>query len=225
MSDVSFTLNSVEITADSSKTILEIARENDIDIPTLCYLEDLSPTGACRICVVEVEGLRTLVASCHTPVTQGMVISTHSSKVLEARRIILELLLASHCGSCYMCEKANICEMRKVAADLDVGQSRFQTRKRFSQIENISPYVTRDMTKCILCRRCIRVCNEIAKHNIFGTAYRGFDSKVVVDFDEELNKEVCSDCGLCIPVCPTGALSTPKESRGEKKGPPLVIKG
>ncbi len=225
MADVTFTLNGDEVTADSGKTILEVSQNRGIDIPTLCYIKELTPTGACRVCVVELEGSRLLVASCHTPVGKGMVINTHSPKVLETRRVIMELLQASYCGSCFLCEKANICEMRKVAADLDVGQSRFRTKKRYSPIEDVSPYVTRDMTKCILCRRCIRVCNEIVGQRVFGTAYRGFDSRVVVDFDEVLNKEVCKDCGKCIPVCPTGALSTPIKSGEKKQGAPLIIKG
>jgi len=225
MSDVTFTLNGEEVTADNSKTILDVSREQGIDIPTLCYVEGLSPTGACRVCVVEVEGSRTLVASCHTPVGNGMVISTHSEKVLKARKMIIELLQASHCGSCYMCSKANVCEMRNVAADLDGGESRFYARRRFSQIEDVSPYVTRDMTKCILCRRCVRVCNEIAEKHVFGTAYRGFDSRIVVDFDEVLNTEACRDCGKCIPVCPTGALIAPVEDGVKKTGIPFILKG
>lgn len=213
------------MSAREGMTILEVAQENNIDIPTLCHIPDLPPTGACRVCVVEVEGSRTLVGSCHTPVTQGMVIYTHSPKVLETRRLIVELLLASHCGSCFMCEKANLCEMRKVAADLEVGIPRFQVRKRYYPIEDVSPYIQRDLSKCILCRRCVRACSEIAKQNVFSIAYRGFDSKVVVDFDQQLDKEVCRDCGVCIPLCPTGALSKPRKLGEEKKGKPLVISG
>lgn len=225
MSDTTITLNDSEVTAAAGKTILEVAKENGIDIPTFCYVEELSPTGACRICVVEIEGSRTLVGSCHTPIAPGMVIQTHSQKVLEARRVIIDLLLTSHCGTCYMCEKANICKLRAIAADLDVGLSRFQSKKRYYPIEDVSPYIVRDLTKCILCRKCVRACNEIARKNIFGIGYRGFDSKIVVDFDEVLNKEVCRDCGVCIPHCPTGALSAPVEITEEKKGTPLVIRG
>ncbi len=225
MGDITITINGSQLVGREGMTILEVARENDIDIPTLCHIPELPPSGVCRVCVVEVEGSRTLVASCHTPITQGMVVQTHSPKVLATRKVIVELLLASHCGFCVVCDKANICELRRLAADLDVGLSRFKSRRRYYPLEDVSPYITRDLTKCILCRKCIRACNEIARQNVFGTAYRGFDSKVIVDFDEVIDKEVCRDCGICIPFCPTGALSKPVEIRQEKKGTPLVIKG
>lgn len=223
MVEVTVTIDGSPVSGREGMTILELAQEIGIDIPTLCYISDLPPTGACRVCVVEVEGSRTLVGSCHTPITAGMVIYTHSPKVLETRRVIVELLLASHCGSCFMCEKANLCELRKVAADLDVGLPRFQVRKRYYPIEDVSPYIQRDLSKCILCRRCVRACAEIAKQNVFSIAYRGFNSKVVVDFDQPLDKDVCRDCDVCISVCPTGALSKPRKMSEEKKGKPLVI--
>jgi formate dehydrogenase alpha subunit len=222
MADITVKLNGKEVTAPAGITILDLAKRNSIDIPTLCYLDGLLPTGSCRACVVEVEGSRTLVASCHTPIAPNMNIQTHSPKVLEARRVIVELLLASHCGTCYMCEKANICELREVAVDLDVGNPRFPIRRRFYQIEDVSPYINRDLSKCILCRRCIRACNEVAKKHVYAMGYRGFGSKVVVDFDDVLNKDVCKDCGICIPYCPTGALSNPQKARNDKKEPLLI---
>jgi NADH dehydrogenase/NADH:ubiquinone oxidoreductase subunit G len=221
---ITLTINGSQLAGHEGMTILEVARENGIDIPTLCYHEKLTPIGACRLCVVEVEGSRTLVASCHTPITEGMVIHTHSPKVIETRKTIVELLLASHPDSCLVCDKANICELRKIAADLEIGLPRFRLRKHYYPIEDVSPYVIRDMSKCILCRRCVRGCNEIAKQNVFSIAYRGFDSKVVVDLDEPLDKNVCRDCDVCISLCPTGALSKVTERREEKKGKPLVIK-
>lgn len=225
MADIIVTINSTQLTGREGMTILELAQENGIDIPTLCYMSELPPAGLCRICVVEVEGSRTLVGSCHTPITQGMVIQTHSPKVLATRKVIVELLLASHAGFCWVCDKANICELRQIAADLDVGLPRFQVRKRYYPIEDVSPYITRDLSKCILCRRCITACNEIVKHKVYGTGYRGFNSKVIVDFDQPIDKEVCRDCGVCIPLCPTGALSKPGSAREEQKGKPLIIKG
>jgi formate dehydrogenase alpha subunit len=225
MPDIELTINGTRVTGDKGSTILEVARANGIDIPTLCYHEKLAPIGACRLCVVEVEGSRTLVASCYTPISPGMVIQTHSPKVIEARRVVVELMLASHPESCLVCDKANICELRQLAADLGVGLPRFRLRKHYYPIEDISPYVIRDMSKCILCRRCVRGCSELAKQDIFAIAHRGFDSKVVVDLDEPLNKEVCRDCDVCVSLCPTGALTRVTQRRQEKKGKPLVIKG
>jgi NADH dehydrogenase/NADH:ubiquinone oxidoreductase subunit G len=219
------TLNGTQVSGRPGQTILELAQENGVDIPTLCHHADLSPLGACRVCVVEVEGSRTLVGSCHTPIADGMVIHTHSPKVLASRKVIIELLLASHSGACYMCDKANMCELRKIAAELDVGLPRFQVKRHYYPKEDISPYITRDLTKCIMCRRCVRACTEIAKKNVFAVAYRGFDAKIVVDDDQSIDKEVCRDCGVCIPYCPTGALSQPSEMKAEKKGKPLVVTG
>ena len=225
MKDIVITINGSKLSGREGMTILEVARENGIDIPTLCYSPELIPIGACRICVVEVEGSKTLVGSCHTPVTQEMVIYTHSPQVLEARKAMVELLLASHPDNCLVCDKANRCELRKIAADLEVGLPRFKSRKRYYPIEDVSPYIVRDLSKCILCRRCIRACSEIKKADVFAMAYRGFDSKVVVDLDQPLDKDICRDCDVCISLCPTGALSKPSKIGEEKRGKPLIITG
>jgi NADH dehydrogenase/NADH:ubiquinone oxidoreductase subunit G len=223
---IKVTINGSRVSGREGMTILELAQENGIDIPTLCHSAELSPIGACRVCVVEVEGSRTLVGSCYTPITEGMVIHTHSPKVLKARRVTVELLLSSHCGSCFIwCEKANMCELRRIAAELEVGLPRFQVRKRYYPVEDVSPYIQRDLSKCILCRRCVRACREIAKQNVFDVAYRGFDSKIVVDCDRPLDKDVCRDCDVCISVCPTGALSRPRKVGEKKEGKPLIISG
>ena len=191
-------------------TILKAAQDAEINIPTLCHRPDLTPEGLCRVCVVEVERSPRLVASCHTPVTEGMAIYTCTPKVLAARKIVIELLLAGHTGPCVTDECAGDCELHQLAADLEVGPPRFQVKKRRSYpVENISPYVQRDMGRCILCRRCIRACAQLAKKNVFAMAYRGFESKVVVDCDVPLDKEVCKDCGICIDHCPTSALIKP----------------
>ncbi len=223
--EITVTINGSQVTAKAGMTILEVTRENDIDIPTLCYLEGLPLVGACRLCVVEVEGSRTLVGSCHTPITPGMVIQTHSPRVLQARKVLMELLLASHCGTCYMCEQANICEFRRIAAELEMGIPRFTPRKRYYPIEEVSPYLVFDRTKCILCRRCIRACSQTAKRNVLGIAYRGFDSKIIYGADQPIDEGICRDCDACISVCPTGALSRPRELGQSKKGEILTIRG
>jgi len=226
MGNIALTMNGAPISGREGMTILEVARENGIDIPTLCYLEDLPPVGACRICVVEVEGSRTLVGSCHTPIAEGMVIHTHSPKVLQTRKILVELMLASHPDNCLVCDEANLCELRKIAADLDVGLPRFRLRKHYYPVEDENPYIIRDMSKCILCRRCVSACNNIKGEKMFSVAYRGFDSKVVYGVDQPLgNREACRDCDTCISLCPTGALSKPAKIGEKKQGTALFVKG
>ena len=215
MPDIKVIIDGMEVSGHEGMTILEAAERAGIVIPTLCHRPEISPTGACRICVVEVEGSRALVGACHTPISEGTVIHTRSPKVLATRKVIVELLMAAHTGACVIDEDAEQCELHKIASELEVGPSRFQVRQpRFYPVEDVSPYVQRDMSKCILCRRCIRACNEVAKKDVFSMAYRGFQSKVIVDFDEPLNKEVCRDCGICIDYCPTSALSKPKKGEG-----------
>jgi len=212
MREIRVVINGKEMRGQEELTILQAARQIGIEIPTLCYSPDLSPTGACRICVVEVEGSRTLVGACHTPSAQGMIIHTNSPKVLAARRANVELLQAAHDSVCVTDPTCQRCELHKLCSDFQVRRVGFRVRQRRSYpIEEISPYVRRDMSKCILCRRCILACNEIAKKNVFATAYRGYGSKVVVDCDVSLNTEVCRDCGICIDYCPTNALSRPQE--------------
>ena len=219
------TLNGFRVSAIEGMTILEVVREQGIDIPTLCYIEDLSPMGACRLCVVEVEGSRTLVASCHTPIAEGMVIHTHSPKVLETRKILIELMLASHPDSCVICDKANLCELRRIASDMDVGLPRFRARKHYYPIEAENPYIIRDMSKCILCRRCVVACRNIKGERMFSVAYRGFESKVIYSLDQPVDKEVCQDCDACVSLCPTGALSKPVKAGERRPGAALFIKG
>ncbi len=224
MKEIKLFLNDSPVIVRDGMTILEAAREHGIHIPTLCYREELSPIGACRICVVEVSGSRTLVAACHTPVTEGMVVHTHSPIVLATRRVILKLLLTSHCGTCYMCTKANMCELRHLAAELDVGLPLYESKRRYYSIEDISPYLVRDLSKCILCRRCVRACAELAKHQFYAIGYRGFKSKVVAGLDRPIDMEACKECDVCVSICPTGALSKPMHVPYEKKGKPLIIK-
>ena len=210
MGDVNVVIDGEKVSGPEGMTILEAANEAGINIPTLCHRPDLTPEGNCRICVVEVEGSPRLVASCHTPISEGMVIQTRSPKVLAARKTVVELLLAGHTGPCVTDECAKDCELHNIAADLEVGPPRFQVKERRSYpVETLSPYVQRDMGRCILCRRCVRACAEIAKKNVFSMAYRGFWSKVVVDCDVPLDKEACRDCGICIDYCPTSALTKP----------------
>lgn len=210
MGEIRLIIDGTEVSAAEGMTILEAAGQIGIEIPTLCHSPELTPTGVCRVCVVEVEGSRTLVGSCHTPIAEGMVIHTRSPRVISARKATVELLMAGHTGECVIDENTEKCGLRQLADDLEGGTPRFSMRKpRYYPVEDVSPYIRREMSKCILCRRCVRACSEIAKKDVFSTAYRGFNSKIVVDFDKPLNKEVCHDCYICIDYCPTGALSKP----------------
>ena len=212
MSEVKAVIDGAEVKGAEGTTILAAAKEAGIAIPTLCHRPELSVFGGCRLCVVEVEGAARLVASCHTPLAEGMVIHTGTPKVLAVRKMIVELLLTAHTGPCVSDVEAKHCELHQLAAELQVGPPRFQVRKpRYYPVEEESPYVRRDLSKCILCRRCIRACSELARKEVYHMAYRGFNSKVVVDCDEPLNKEVCRDCYLCIDYCPTSALARPKK--------------
>jgi NADH dehydrogenase/NADH:ubiquinone oxidoreductase subunit G len=224
--NVAITINGNRVIGHAGMTILEAARQSGIDIPTLCFVDDLPPIGACRLCVVEVEGSRTLVASCHTPITEGMVINTHSPKVLQARRLLVELMLASHPDNCLVCDEANRCELRKIAADLDIGLPRFNIRKHYYPVENENPNIIRSMSKCILCRRCVAACENIKGEKMFSIGRRGFDSKVIYGLDQALgSEEACRDCDTCISLCPTGALSKPVKVGEEKTGTALFVKG
>lgn len=210
MGKVNLVIDAASIRVKEGTTILEAAEAQGIKIPTLCYIKDQLPNGVCRVCVVEVEGSKTLVGSCHTPVSQGMVIHTQSPKVVAARRVIVELMLTGHTGDCVNDTNAENCSLHNLASDYQVGAPRFNVKApRFYPIEEKNPYVVRNLSKCILCRKCIKACANIAHKNVLSIGYRGFRSKVVTGYDEALTTELCRDCGICIEHCPTGALSKP----------------
>jgi NADH:ubiquinone oxidoreductase subunit E/ferredoxin len=217
--DIKFQIDSKEVEGFEGMTVLQAAEKAGISIPTLCHHKDFIPTGACRICVVELEGSNRLVASCHTPIAKGMVLRSRSPKVLRARKATIELLLAAHTGPCVMDIRAAHCDLHNIASDLEVGPPRFRLKRpRFYPIEDVSPYVHRDLSKCILCSRCISACNELAGKKVFGAGYRAFDSKVIVDNDIPLNKDVCRNCYLCVEYCPTTALSKAKNAADKQRG-------
>jgi NADH dehydrogenase/NADH:ubiquinone oxidoreductase subunit G len=210
MGEITVTIDGQTVTCTSDISILEAARRVGIEIPTLCHHPNLSPDGSCRICVVEVEGSPTLVGSCHTPIRSGMVIHTKSKRVIRSRRLIIELLMAGHTGPCVTDARANECELHQLASRLEIGSPRFHIQSpRSYPIEDVSPYVHRDMSRCILCNRCIYACRDIAQQCLFDKSYRGFDAKITVGLDEALNHEVCKDCQICVDYCPTSALLRP----------------
>jgi predicted molibdopterin-dependent oxidoreductase YjgC len=223
-------INGNEFAFDSGETILDVARRNDIDIPTLCHLKGATPTGACRICVVEVEGARTLLPACSTPAAVNMVVKTESPEVVQSRRMILQLMLSSGNHNCAvrgsdgdnwtrfqlkvqeddqsgeLCPVWGDCRLQDLAYRYQVSGEGFDmTPTRYPQ-ETVNPFIVRDFSRCIQCGRCIQACNEIQVNNAINFGYRGAETKVIAAGDRPLRDSDCVFCGECVQVCPVGAL-------------------
>jgi iron-only hydrogenase group A len=192
--------------AQAGETIHEVAGRAGVRIPTLCHIQGMLPSGACRICVVEVEGQRGLVPSCSYPAQEGMAVQTHSPKAVEARRTIVELLLANHPDDCLYCVRSGDCSLQDLAELHGVRQRRYPGARRVHPLDVSSPALVRDPDKCILCGKCVRVCEETMGVSAIDFVRRGSATVVGPAFDEGLNLSSCVTCGQCIVVCPTGAL-------------------
>ncbi len=203
---VNLTINGLPVQAEEGMTILQAAQKAGVYIPTLCYHPDLSIEGVCRICVVEVKGQRLLCPSCAYPVSEGMEVNTHTPKVREARRTIIELLLANHPDECLTCSNNQKCELQRLAKELGVQEVRFKGAMRDVPVDASNPSVIRNMDKCILCKRCVRVCHEMQSVGAIFANKRGWDTVIAPPFGKELSEMVCVFCGQCINRCPTGAL-------------------
>ena len=205
---VTVEIDGKDVKVPMGTTILEAAKEMGVHIPTLCYHEDLCIAGVCRVCVVEVEGQRTLQASCAYPITQPIKVKTHSPKVRKARRHILDLLLSKHYGECYACTRNNNCELQSLAKEYGVDFFRFgHPDKPLYEMDTSSYAVKRDMNKCILCRRCVRTCIDMQEVGVLEVLGRSDQSKVSTFADKPLADVICINCGQCINRCPTGALT------------------
>jgi formate dehydrogenase alpha subunit len=215
---VTITLDGREVSGHSGMTILELARESGINIPTLCYDPHLTSIGACRICLVENEQTGVLVASCVTPIASGMIINAHSPRVIEHRKNIVKLLLASHPDSCLVCDKGNRCQLRQLASDMGIGLVEFQRIPQMAAIEEVNPFIERDLSKCILCAKCIRACQELVVEGAIDYFQRGFANKPATLNNLPLEDSECTFCGTCVALCPTGALTEMERSyRGTTK--------
>jgi NADH-quinone oxidoreductase subunit G/NADP-reducing hydrogenase subunit HndD len=198
--------NNRVIEAEKGETILSALKRADIHVPTLCHMEGLLPSGACRICVVEVEGMRGLVPSCSYPVSEGMKIRTNSPKAIQARKTIIELLLANHPDDCLYCVRNKNCQLQDLAEEYGVRERRLAAKREEHTVDKTSPSIVRDQSKCILCGKCVRVCEEVQNVSAIDFAGRGSKTVISTAFDENLNVSSCINCGQCIMVCPTGAL-------------------
>ncbi len=200
------TIDGKQVEAAPGKTILEVARDNGITIPTLCYYPATRLVGACRVCVVEVEGSRSLVASCAMPVSPGMVVKTDTERVREAQRLVIELLWSAGDHNCLTCEANGHCELQDLVYRLKIEQPRFKINAPGYPIEKTNTMIQRDLNKCILCGRCIRACNEIQVNDVLDFFERGSRMKVGPAFDADYIDSNCVFCGECVNACPTGAI-------------------
>ena len=240
-------INGHEFTFFPGETILQVAQRNGIDIPTLCFMKRAAPTGACRICLVEVEGARGLVASCAMPAAPKMVVRTETPRVMRARRMNLELLLSSGHHNCLVqdldmdswtdfqlkamsaqgheeiCPAYGDCRLQELAIKFQIKQNRFEPSEVRHKIENVNPLIVRDLSRCVLCGRCVQACNEVQVNNAISYGYRGSGSKIVAKGDRALKDSDCVFCGECVEACPVGALVTLEDFKtrayvkGEKK--------
>lgn len=209
---VNLKINGMPLSVPATYTILEAAREVGIEIPTLCFLKEMNEIGACRICVVEVKGARSLVASCVFPVAEGMEVETNSLRVQNARKMTLELILSNHDRSCLSCIRSGNCELQKLCQEFGVeDESRFDGANLKFDLDDSAVHMVRDDNKCILCRRCIAACKN-QQVAVIGVNDRGFDTHVGCAFDSTLGDVACISCGQCIVNCPTGALSEKDDS-------------
>lgn len=208
METVSLKINNMDVVAPKGSTILEAARLAHIEIPTLCFLKEINEIGACRICVVEVKGARSLVASCVYPVNEGMEVFTNTKRVIDSRRKTLQLILSNHDKKCLSCVRSKNCELQSLCKELGIDDENYYNGERTEcVIDDSAAHMYRDNTKCILCRRCVAVCANVQKIGVIGANERGFKTTIGSAFEMGLGETSCVSCGQCIAACPTGALS------------------
>lgn len=209
---INIIINGISYEVPEDITVLQACQKVGIEIPTLCYDERLEPHAACRLCVVEVEGMRNLPTSCSLKVSDGMVVETHSDKVMKARKDVLDLLFSNHPQDCLTCEKSGDCQLQNHCYEYGVLEGDFKGEKRSLSIDDSNPFYYYDPNKCILCGKCVRVCNELQCTHAITIDERGFDSLVSTPFRKGIENSTCVSCGNCVSVCPVGALM-PKSKR------------
>ncbi len=203
---INLTIDGVPVSVPEGSTVLEAARAAHINIPTLCYLKDVQQIGACRLCLVEIEKARGLSAACVMPVSEGMVVRTNTPRLRQQRRVNLELLLASHNRECTSCVRSENCELQALCREYGVKEYPYDGAKKETSVDTASPCVIRDNSKCINCRRCIAMCNNVQQIGAIGVSKRGFKTKIGPIYERSLADTPCVNCGQCIVACPVGAL-------------------
>ena len=203
---VNITIDNQNISVQEGTTILEAAKKVGIDIPTLCFLKDVNEIGDCRMCVVKVEGRRGFTTACIQKVEEGMVIKTHTPEIIEARHVMLDLIISNHDKDCLTCTRMGNCELQALAAKFGIQSIEYKGERKEHQIDNLSPSIVKDPNKCILCRRCVAVCKNVQKIGAIDCGNRGFESSISTSYNKSLKDTNCVYCGQCIEACPTSAL-------------------
>ena len=203
---INLTTDDQNVTVPEGTSILQAAKQAGIDIPTLCFLKDINEVGDCRMCIVEVEGRKGFATSCIQKVEEGMVVHTHTPNVLEARHVILDLIISNHSKDCLTCTRSGNCELQVLATKFNVLNIEFEGERTEHKIDDLSPSIVRDFNKCILCRRCVAACKNVQEIGAIDCINRGFESCISTVGDHSLNDVNCTFCGQCIEACPTGAL-------------------
>ena len=206
MNTINLTINNKAVQVKEGTTIFEAARQYNVKIPHLCYLENVHQFGSCRMCVVEVEGMKNLMASCVTEAKEGMVVNTNSERVRQVRKVLYELILSDHPKECLSCWRNQNCELQDLGNTIQVSDHRFEGERSKEFVDLSSPSIVRDSSKCILCRRCVTICNQVQGLGLMNPHKRGFSTFIGPSDDELLGESVCTNCGQCVLVCPVGAL-------------------
>jgi bidirectional [NiFe] hydrogenase diaphorase subunit len=218
MPAITLTINNDLISARQGQTLLEVAREHGIEIPTLCHLDGLEAMGGCRLCLVELQGTPRPVPSCVTKAAEGMVVTTHSDTLVEYRKMLVELLLAERTHTCSICVQNNNCELQSLAAKLGIDHVRFDYLHQQLPMDASRERFALDHNRCVLCLRCVRVCDAVEGAHTWDVRGRGSTSRIVADLDRPWGTSTsCTDCGKCVQLCPTGALFKKGATVGEMK--------